>query len=125
MLVNITTDVFDILSRLKAIDSNYFIVFNTNKHRYEVHNSGQKQTFCLTVPFNKIDARLVPYVRKTRRENADMLIKEMEIHNEKLEQEIKRVQNDEASWKLKEMFDYANKKNNDVNFNDAYKDKWV
>ena len=125
MLVNITTDVFDILSRLKAIDSNYFIVFNTNKQRYEVHNSGQKQTFCLTVPFNKIDARLVPYVRKTRRENADKLIKEMEIHNEKLEQEIKRVQNDEASWKLKEMFDYANKKNNDVNFNDAYKDKWV
>ena len=125
MLVNITTDVFDILSRLKAIDNNYFIVYNTNKQRYKVHNSGQKRTFFLVVPFNKIDARLVPYVRKTRRENADKLIKEMEIHNEKLEQEIKRVQNDEARWKLKEMYDYANKKNNDVNFNDAYKDRWV
>ena len=125
MNIKINNDVFDICDRLKEIDYNYFIVYNTKKNRFEVHNSAQKQTFCLVVPFNKLDARLVGYTRKTRRENAEKIIKEIEENNKKLEVECKRQQSDEMSWKLKEMYDYANNKSYDVNFSDAYKTKWA
>ncbi|MCM1043169.1 MAG: hypothetical protein NC350_03040 [Corallococcus sp.] len=84
-LTVITSDLFDISSRLKEIDSNYFVCYNRKAQRYEVHNGRQRgNTFCLAVPYGCLDARTVDLVRKTRVENAEKLWEEMERHNSAL-----------------------------------------
>lgn len=85
----ICSDVFDIAHRLKQIDSRYFVVYNTVKRRYEVHNSGQKgNTFCLVVPYDCLDARTLDYVRRTRVSNSKELIEQIEADNARLQREI-------------------------------------
>lgn len=76
-------DVFNVEARLKEIDDGYEIYFNLKMNRYEVHNKNQKRdTFCLVVPFDSVDARLVSFVRKTRVERTAKLIEEIEKENE-------------------------------------------
>ena len=86
--IKVTNDVFDIASRLKEIDSHYYVVFNTEKGRLEVHFEGQyPNSLACVVPNNCLDTRTVAHVNRTRRENIDKLIKEMDEHNARLEKE--------------------------------------
>lgn len=87
MLQPIQNDLFDIAYRVKEIDSNYYIVFNKIKKRFEVHNSGQKDSYCLTVPYDELDARTLDFVNKTKIENAEKLYREMDLHNEMVKKE--------------------------------------
>ncbi len=125
MLIKILRDVFDIVERIKQIDSGYFICFNLKKNRYEVHNYKQANTFCLVVPYKNLDARTLSFVRKTKRENFKKLIAEIDENNKKIENEALRVIKDKSEWKLKEMFSFANHREGDVSFNDAYSTKWA
>ncbi len=86
----IENDLYCIAERLKEIEPHYFILYNRSLERYEVHNSLQKDnTYALTVPYDRLDARTVEYVRKTRRERFKHLIEEMERENEK--NKIKKI----------------------------------
>ena len=88
MEIKIHSDVFDIINRLKKIDESYYLVFNTKKQKYELHSTCQKNnTYCLTIPYQQLDERTIFLARKTRRENKDKLLKEMEEENQKLEKE--------------------------------------
>lgn len=124
MLIKIYEDVFDITTRLKEIDNDYFVVFNTEKNKYEVHNKSQKNTYCLSVPFSGLDSRTIDLTLKTRRENIDKLLKEIEQNNEKIEKEANRKTKDLCEFKAKEFFDYS-KKHEEPNFYDAYKTRWA
>ena len=76
---------------LKEIDDGYFIVYNGYFKRLEVHNKKQgKNTFCLVVPSNRLNARTVELVRRTRAENADRLLAEIDFHNARVEEEALR-----------------------------------
>lgn len=124
MLIKIFEDVHNITIRLKEIDKNYFVVWNTNKNCYEVHNKKQKPTYCLSVPYPSLDKRTIDLTLKTRRENFDKILAEIDLDNENLEKENSRKIKDIVEWKSKEMFDYANKKG-DTDFKDAYVTKWA
>ncbi len=95
-LFKIDSDCLDIVSRIKAIDKDYFLVYNEENQKFEVHNSSQtKHTLCLILPFDVLDERTIDLVLKTRVQNADKLFKEMEEENKKLEKaKIKQVLND-------------------------------
>ena len=67
MLIEIKHDVFYVAERLKEID----------------FNSGQSDTYCLTVPYDELDARTVNFVNQTRVENRDRLLKELDEENRK------------------------------------------
>ena len=121
-LIKINADVFDITTRLKEIDNNYFIVYNTNLKRYEVHNSGQYlDTFCLTVD-GKLNCLVIDKVLKTRRQNIAKLLKQIEQNNKKLENEKQRKFKDELHFKLTDSYSYLQ---NHDNLNDAYKTRFV
>ena len=78
----LTGDLFDITGRLRAIDADYFVAYNGRLHRYEVHHRRQRGgTFCLAVPYDRLDARTVTLVRRTRAERAAKLLKEYERDN--------------------------------------------
>lgn len=124
-LIQVFEDVFDISRRVKEINDGYFVVYNTKRERYEVHNKLQKgSTFCITCE-NGLNYSVITKLRKTRIENIDRIIREIDESNKATEQENSRMINDEATFKLKEMFDYAQKREDDCNFNDSYKTVWV
>lgn len=82
----ILADTYFISERLKEIDESYFLVFNFDKQKFEVHSTEQgKNTYCLTVPYPVLDERTLALVRKTRGERLDALIEEMEKENEVFE----------------------------------------
>lgn len=86
MLININTDNFFVTKRIKEIDTNYFIVFNTKSKKFEVHNKEQHEnTFCLSLPFGELDNRTLDLVQKTRVENINKLIEEIDKENQKKE----------------------------------------
>lgn len=82
----ILSDVFDIAKRLKEIDRNYFVVFNTAKQKYEVHNSRQLgDSYCLTVPFDCLDARTIVLVQQSRIKNISEIVEKMDFDNKVLQ----------------------------------------
>lgn len=120
--IRIHSDVFDITRRLCEIDPAYFVVYNTDCDRYEIHNSQQYlDTFCLTID-GELDSRVISKVLRTRKQNIDKLLAEIESHNETLQKEQRRVLDDEMHAKLGETFDYL--KNHD-DMSGAYTTRFV
>lgn len=92
----IESDCLDIIKRIKAVDEDYFVIFDLDKKKFELHNKSQGgNTYCLTFPFDSLDERAVTLVLKTRVQNSDALFEEMQRENEKQEKDnIKKIWND-------------------------------
>ena len=85
-LFEIESDCLDIVKRIRAIDKDYFVMFDLVNHKFELHNRAQgKGTYCLTFPFDALDERAVDFTLKTRVQNSDALFEEMEAENKALE----------------------------------------
>ena len=122
-LVKIENDAFNVAQRIKAINSGYYLVYNTGAHRYEVHNAKQHgSTFCITCD-DGINEKVIFKLRKTKIENMQKLLDEIEKSNFDYEQELKRVEMDKAEFKAREMFDYATH-HEDCDFANSYTTRW-
>jgi hypothetical protein len=108
MKIEIFTNVYFIPERLKEIDPNYFVLRDLERDAFEIHNSGQRDnTYCLTLPFSELDARALELIRKTQTKNMARLIAEMDLENEKLQNE-KHKKIEDAGYVAKEILEYAN-----------------
>nr|DAS14111.1 MAG TPA: hypothetical protein [Caudoviricetes sp.] len=58
-------DVFYIAGRIKELDPAYYIMFNRNSGRYQVHAGTGRDTLQLDLPFDILDSRALSYVRQT------------------------------------------------------------
>lgn len=86
--IPVRSDTLNICDRLKQIDKTYFVLFNRNSGKFEIHSSAQTaDSFCLELPFPFLDERTVVYARKYRRERANEIMKEIDFANEKAEKE--------------------------------------
>ncbi len=83
-LIPITDDLYDIARRLRSVDDDYRLLYNTDKNRYEVH-SAARGAIQFVVPFDEADARTVDYALRTRVQNAEAIFAEVERHNERTE----------------------------------------
>lgn len=107
-LTPVTTNVYLIPERLREIDPEYFVVRNHEKQTFEIHHRGQAHTtYCLTVPYDELDARTLTLVQKTSVSHLDTLVAEIDRHNQKLEGEANRIP-DESIQKTKEVVSYLN-----------------
>lgn len=120
----ITTDLFDIVKRLKAIDEKYFILFNKQTNKFEVHYSRNHDTLEIVLPYSKLDKRTVDLVLKTKIENRKKLIEQMELNNQKIEDENNKKIIDEMKYKSKEMIEFLNNNTNEIDLENLYKNKW-
>lgn len=119
-------DVFNIVKKLKKIDKKYFIVYNLNSKKFEIHYKNSANTLQLVLPYTQLDSRTLDLVLKTSVEHQKKLLDDMEKNNQKIEHEKQNRLLDEASFKAKDMLKYAeNKTGENVNFNDSYKTKWI
>ena len=102
MKIRINNDLFDIASRVKEIDPRYEIYFETESQKFTLWAEGKRQ---LTLPFENLDERALVYTRKTRIENMEEVIEEIDSSNEKHENDrLVRVQDkieDEYSRRLR------------------------
>ena len=117
MKIEIKTHVFDIPARLREIDHNYFVVFNTDNQKFEVHSRAQKgNTLCVTLPYDSLDARCIDLVLKTRIENLDKILAEIDEKNRKLEEAQLKNSLSIAKDKAFDMANYAIKKGTLLNY---------
>ena len=85
-MILITNDLFDIASRLQSVNDSYRLYYNTQKHRYEVHNVNTN-ALEFVVPYDELDARTVEYARYTSVSNADCIFSDIEKNNAKFSQQ--------------------------------------
>ena len=105
-LVHIRGDVYDVADRLKEIDDGYYPVYNLTKHRYEIHHARQKPTLCVVLPYDSLDCRAIDRVLRTRVENVEKFIREMDSQNEKITQDMENRQIDEMRYKANQLGKY-------------------
>ena len=124
--VLIKYDMFGISKRIKNIDKGYFILFNTNSNKFEVHHNNQVGgTYCLTCPFERLDSRLLDYVLLTSNKNSKNLLIEIENNNEKIVSKIENDRKDYVESNLKDIYDYASGSSKTLNYKNMLKTKWL
>ena len=109
--VPVVSHVMDIPERLKELDEGYFVMLNVKTQKFEVwHEDGGEGVLECVLPYDSLDERAVRHVREHRIERMDALIREIEAHNERLEEEAKRKWLQEAGDRTKAAFDYLRNK---------------
>lgn len=82
MKIKLKHDVFNISKRIKEIDKDYYVVYNTQSLKFEIHNNSQiGSSYCLTLPFNELDERAIWYVCQTKSENIDKILEKIDSEN--------------------------------------------
>ena len=123
MKIKIDSDVFEIAKRIKDIDDGYYIVFDTGKERYELHNINQPNTHCLTYPYANLDGRLIDLILYTNIGNIDKIINDIDNNNKNIENKSNNNIKNATEYMVREIYDFASNssKKCDVNFED---NKW-
>ncbi len=104
----IRNNVYDIPHRLKAIDDGYFVLFDLEKEKYEVHSTKNKgDTFCLLIPYSELDARTIDLVNETRIENIQKIRKKIKEDKERLVKERKDKALDTLGEITKDVYDFG------------------
>lgn len=123
MKIRINNNVFDILDRLKQINKYYYIVFNTVAKKFELYSSDEnKSGYVLTLPYDSLDVRSLNYINKTLN-SSPVSLREIDEHNEKIRKSKLEKAKSENEYKVSKIYDYSNKKNN--NINDVFKNIWI
>ena len=99
-MIEIEHDVFDIAWRMKSIDERYRLYYNRKAKRYEVYIGDMLES---VIPYDTLDIRMLEYLRKTRRENINALMAEIEEHNRRLEEESNRRIMERANSRIEEV----------------------
>jgi hypothetical protein len=96
-------DNFNLISRIKKIDSGYFIVLK-NGH-YEVHNNKQRgSSYCLTYPYKQLDYRLIELINSTK--FSYELMYKIDSRNKFIEENNERQVRENANEIMSEYLDY-------------------
>jgi hypothetical protein len=108
MLIPVETNVYCIPERLKEIDPDFYVVFNTETQKFELHRENHTwDTLELNIPYDELDARTIELVKKNKIENAKKIFAEIDKHNEMLQKKRWEEAIDEANQKAKEIYRYA------------------
>ena len=90
MKIKIFNDVYEISKRISYIDKDYYVVYDTSKQKFEIHNSNQiGGSYCLTLPYNELDERTLKYVCLTQTANIEEILKNLQNDNKIRESAIK------------------------------------
>lgn len=85
MKIHIKNDVFNIFKRLKQINNDFYLIFDTNKNNYQVY---EKSNLIFTLPYKNLDERSLKYVLKMLKISNEEILKEIENHNAQKSKEI-------------------------------------
>lgn len=96
-LLEIKSDVLDVVARIKNWNSKYRVYYNTKSKKlmlYLIENELTPPIYCLTFPNSQIDERMIDVMQKSEIQNRKALIQEIEESNALLlQRERKRCLN--------------------------------
>lgn len=92
MRIRIKNDLYDIADRIKEINPDYEIFYDTEKEKFIL----MKGKFVSSIlPYKTLDARTLDYVYETRPENSDKLLSEIDSYNERKRRDSVKQTQDE------------------------------
>jgi len=116
----VTRDLFRIAQRLKHINPNYKLFWNSKFQRYEVRGgTGGNAPLEFVVPYKELDERTLEHARRTRKQNDFALEMEIARHNEGIEKSAMKSMEIEAE-RLADMLAFALRTGRDVAFTKNY-----
>lgn len=124
MKIEIESDVFDVIPRLKEIDDGYKIMLNLDNGKLELHNEKQKNTYCFTLKENEILPSLICDVIASDIRFIDNIMQEIDKSNMKAEHENKNKINDYTSYMSREIFNFANVSSKVYSADKVFKTVW-
>jgi len=105
--IPVTSHVTDIPARLKEIGPGYFVMFNARTQRFEIHDGTQAGgTLACVLPFEELDARALEYARRYHVSRLEETAREIDAHNERLEEAARAHFLDRAAEKTREAVSY-------------------
>ena len=112
-------DIYFISKLIKNINKNFELVYNLKTERYLIVDANKKQ-ICITFDHYP-DSRVLDKLEQTKVENANKLFKEIETHNQKLEEQKNQSLQDLAYNQLNEVVNFATKTTYDLSQNQIRK----
>lgn len=107
--VPVLTHPLDIPARLKEISGDFFVMFNTETQKYELHDKSLPySTLSCVIPYEELDYRTIQYVREFRQRSVAELAREIEEYNAKLDAKQQADLIDKANYKAREALTYLN-----------------
>lgn len=124
MKIRIREDLFDISSRIKEVDKNYYIIYDTKKRRYEVHSAMQKDnSFCFVVG-KRLDYYAIVKAQKTSIKWLKNIIKNIDEDNKRVEEKRKNEISYKYKTNIKSVLDYIDRKNKTVDCKNFMGNGW-
>lgn len=115
-LIEIKHDPFDIVKRIKQIDKTFKVYYQLLTGDYLLYRkSGLKNVFELNLG-QSLDALAVAFILKSRRENIDLILDEIDENNHQLKQNAISSSFERGRAMLKELISFADKKSCDIDF---------
>ena len=124
MKIKIESDVFDVSKRIKEIDENYFIMFNLNNNKYELHCASQPNTYCFSYPYEDLDERFIDMIYKTNIANIDNIIEQIDNNNAKIENNVNSSVKDKSNFMLREIYKFSNISSKNFDESKAFSSVW-
>lgn len=121
MKIKINEDTFDIVERIKEIDENYYVVYDTKNSRFEMHYEGIPQTFCFVIG-EELDNRAIDKIYSTSVRFADNIIDEIDNNNKIIEDKNMQSIKSNADYMFREIYRYSSNSSRDIV--DAFQTKW-
>ena len=120
-MIKILSDMFDITTRVKQIDIDYEIFYDSRSHSYYLY---AQNCYCLNLgPI--LDARVIKKIYDTRVENSQKIYSDIDAHNAKLDMDNTNQLSYENKYKFKELYAYADTHMAQANYNNTYVNTWV
>lgn len=115
-LIEIKHDPFDIVKRIKQIDKTFKVYYQILTGDYLLYRkSGLKNVFELNLG-QSLDALAVAFILKSRRENIDLILDEIDENNHQLKQNAISSSFERGRAMIKELISFADKKSCDIDF---------
>ena len=109
--IPVTSHVTDIPARLKAIHPRWFVMLNARTQRFEIHDAAQPDgTLACALPFDALDSRALEYARRYHVSRLSETAREVDRHNERLEEAARRDFLDAAADRTREALRYLRRR---------------
>ena len=124
MRIEIESDVFDIVNRIKEIDDGYRILLNLKTGLLELHNINQRNTFCFNIKNNEISSKIIDDIFYSKVENIDNIMRDIDNNNSDIEKNNKNKTLDLTTYMAKEVFDFSNNSSKKYDLDKAFSNVW-
>lgn len=115
-LILIKNDLFNIAKRINKINKKLFVFYNKKTQNFEIYSkNGLNFTFEMSAD-KTLNQTLIKRVRESQICNISQIVSGIDKTNLKLEKQAGEKQKTLVNDMLKDCLDFANKKNDDVDF---------